>query len=105
MSLRMLGILTACFGALLAATRADEADDASAPEVIDPIVAADAFAGTTVKDRTMGMKLIQSRGKKVPKVGQVAPDFELKTANGKQTIRLASFRNKKPVVLIFGSHT
>ena len=75
------------------------------PERIDPIAAADAFAGQTVADQTMAMKLIQARNAKVPKVGQAAPDFELRTADGKQTVRLSSFRGKRPVVLIFGSHT
>ncbi len=37
-----------------------------------------------------------------PKPGEEAPDFELKTADGKGSIRLSSFRGKKPVVLIFG---
>jgi hypothetical protein len=77
----------------------------SGPELIDPIVVADEFAGQTVKDQEMGQKLIQARGSKVPKVGQIAPDFELRTADGKKRVRLSSFRGKKPVVLIFGSHT
>jgi hypothetical protein len=40
-----------------------------------------------------------------PKVGEMAPDFTLKTPDGKQTISLAEFRRRKPVVLIFGSFT
>ena len=39
------------------------------------------------------------------KVGEPAPDFALKTADGSQLVRLSSFRGHKPVVLIFGSHT
>ncbi len=39
------------------------------------------------------------------KMGDMAPDFELKTADGKAQVRLSSFRGQKPVVLIFGSHT
>lgn len=39
------------------------------------------------------------------KVGDMAPDFDLKTADGKGQVRLSSFRGQKPVVLIFGSHT
>ena len=38
----------------------------------------------------------------LPKVGDLAPDFELRTADGLMTVRLSSFRGKKPVVLIFG---
>jgi hypothetical protein len=40
-----------------------------------------------------------------PKRGDVAPDFTLKTADGKGEVALASFRGKRPVVLIFGSYT
>lgn len=39
------------------------------------------------------------------KVGEPAPDFSLKKADGSQVVRLSSFRGQKPVVLIFGSHT
>ncbi len=39
------------------------------------------------------------------KVGEAAPNFDLKTADGSQTVELSSFRGKEPVVLIFGSHT
>jgi len=39
------------------------------------------------------------------KVGDLAPDFSLPTADRKARVRLASFRRHKPVVLIFGSYT
>ena len=39
------------------------------------------------------------------KVGETAPDFALKKADGSQVVNLSSFRGQKPVVLIFGSHT
>ena len=39
------------------------------------------------------------------KVGDSAPDFNLKTVDGARDVRLSSFRGQKPVVLIFGSHT
>ncbi len=39
-------------------------------------------------------------------VGQVAPDFDLpKIHDAKETVKLSSFANKKPVALIFGSYT
>jgi hypothetical protein len=41
----------------------------------------------------------------VPKVGEMAPDFELTDVTGTQTIRLSDFRGKRPVVLLFGSFT
>jgi len=37
--------------------------------------------------------------------GDLAPDFHLKTRDGKSEVSLASFRGSRPVVLIFGSYT
>ena len=39
------------------------------------------------------------------KVGMAAPDFKLKTKDGKRDVRLSSFKGKRPVVLVFGSYT
>lgn len=41
----------------------------------------------------------------VPKIGDIAPDFELTDVTGTTTMRLSDFRDKKPVVLLFGSFT
>ena len=38
-------------------------------------------------------------------VGDMAPDFKLKTMDGKRTVWLRQFRGKRPVILIFGSYT
>ncbi|HUG89305.1 MAG TPA: hypothetical protein VML55_00630 [Planctomycetaceae bacterium] len=40
-----------------------------------------------------------------PAVGDPGPDFELRTHDGQQVIRLTEFRDQKPAVLIFGSFT
>ncbi len=40
-----------------------------------------------------------------PKVGEVAPLFSLKVLQGKRRVDLASFRDKRPVILLFGSYT
>ena len=40
-----------------------------------------------------------------PIVGEEAPDFELRTLEGDKVVKLSDFRDKKPVVLIFGSYT
>jgi hypothetical protein len=40
-----------------------------------------------------------------PRPGQPAPDFALPTHDGKAKVRLADFRGRKPVVLIFGNFT
>ena len=38
-------------------------------------------------------------------VGDAAPDFSLKSQDGKSGVQLSSFKGSKPVVLIFGSYT
>lgn len=48
------------------------------------------------------------KGDRVPdklKSGDTAPDFALKSLDGKQTVKLSSFKGKKPVALVFGSYT
>ena len=40
-----------------------------------------------------------------PKIGAVAPDFELHDVNGENTMHLSDFRDRKPVALMFGSFT
>jgi hypothetical protein len=40
-----------------------------------------------------------------PKVGDLAPDFELKDPEGVTQVRLSDFRGKRPVALVFGSYT
>jgi hypothetical protein len=39
------------------------------------------------------------------RVGELAPDFSLQTADRKSRVKLSSFRGKEPVVLVFGSYT
>ena len=38
-------------------------------------------------------------------VGDLAPDFALKTKEGDRAVKLSTFRGKRPVVLVFGSYT
>ena len=40
-----------------------------------------------------------------PEIGQRAPDFRLRTHDGKREVQLSQFQGKKPVVLVFGSFT
>ncbi|MCI0339876.1 MAG: hypothetical protein L0216_01785 [Planctomycetales bacterium] len=41
-----------------------------------------------------------------PKVGDPAPDFAIKTLDGKATVKLSEIlKAKKPVALVFGSYT
>ena len=39
------------------------------------------------------------------RVGEMAPDFALPTVDQKTEVRLAAFRGRQPVVLVFGSYT
>jgi hypothetical protein len=41
----------------------------------------------------------------LPAPGDMAPDFELRTADTTRTIKLSSYRGQKPVVLVFGCFT
>jgi hypothetical protein len=51
-------------------------------------------------------KVLWNRARAGPlQVGDMAPDFELATADRDATVRLSSFRGQRPVVLIFGSYT
>ncbi len=40
-----------------------------------------------------------------PKVGDLAPDFELADTSGENFVRLSDFQGRKPVALVFGSFT
>jgi hypothetical protein len=40
-----------------------------------------------------------------PKVGDIAPDFELQDPSGERTVRLSNYFGKRPVALVFGSYT
>jgi len=48
---------------------------------------------------------VRKTNKEGIEVGMGAPDFALKTLDGKKTIKLSNFKDKKPVVLIFASYT
>ena len=37
--------------------------------------------------------------------GSTAPDFKLKTLDGKSEVQLSNFRGQRPVLLVFGSYT
>ncbi len=40
-----------------------------------------------------------------PKIGDIAPDFELRDTKGENPVSLSGFNGQKPVALIFGSFT
>ena len=47
----------------------------------------------------------RKRPDRAPKQGDAAPEFTLARLDGKGEVSLAEFRDKQPVVLIFGSYT
>jgi len=51
------------------------------------------------------VKDFRNRKDAAPVVGSEAPNFKLKRLHSEDTIELASFKGKKPVVLVFGSYT
>lgn len=59
----------------------------------------------TIVDRRSARIWQQKYEAHAPKVGDMAPDFELADSDGRHTVRLSSFRGKRPVALIFGSFT
>ena len=59
----------------------------------------------TIHNRGEAMAWQGKYNSKAPKVGDLAPDFELRDANGENPVRLSDFRGKKPVALVFGSFT
>ncbi len=52
-------------------------------------------------------KQLRKRGKDddAPKAGEKAPIFKIKSLDGKTEFNLEDFRDKKPVILFFGSYT
>ncbi len=64
------------------------------------------FAMAPVRPKRGEGRPAKGEVEKVPKVGDMAPDFELPMLGMKDTtIKLSSFRGSKPVALIFGSYT
>ena len=59
----------------------------------------------TISSLRDSIKWHRRYGRQAPKRGELAPDFELRDVSGENTVRLADFRGKKPVALIFGSFT
>ena len=60
---------------------------------------------TTIKNRQDATSWQKKYDSRAPKVGDLAPDFELSDSNGENTVKLSDFRGQQPVALIFGSFT
>ena len=48
---------------------------------------------------------VVARDQMGPKVGQLAVDFSLKRMGSEERVQLSSFRDVRPVALVFGSYT
>jgi hypothetical protein len=59
----------------------------------------------TIEFRDEEVAWQQSNDPQSPKVGDMAPDFELQDPAGEVRVRLSDFRGKRPVALVFGSYT
>ena len=59
----------------------------------------------TIKNRREARAWQKRYDKDAPRVGDIAPDFELSDVNGLNPVRLSDFRGDRPVGLVFGSFT
>ncbi len=59
----------------------------------------------TIKNRQEATAWQKQHDVLAPKIGDKAPDFELRDIQGENPIRLSDFQGQMPVVLIFGSFT
>ncbi len=60
---------------------------------------------STIKNRREASAWQKKYDSLAPKIGDKAPDFELRDIRGENPIRLSDFQGQMPVVLIFGSFT
>jgi hypothetical protein len=60
---------------------------------------------TTIKNRQQATAWQTKYNAQAPRVGELAPDFELQDIQGANSLRLSDFRGKSPVALVFGSFT
>ena len=59
----------------------------------------------TLKNRKESTAWQEKFDAHAPKVGDLAPDFELRDSRGENPLRLSDLRGQQPVALIFGSFT
>jgi hypothetical protein len=71
----------------------------------DPLALGVELASTAQAWRTHERDWQLANDLEAPKVGELAPDFELQDPSGRTAVRLADFRDKRAVALIFGSYT
>ncbi len=70
------------------------------------LLAGTILVGTTLVAQVSPRQVIQEMLREGSlKVSDVAPDFYLTERDGVRQVRLSSFKNEKPVALVFGSYT
>jgi len=63
------------------------------------------LAVEAARERATVNRLQLASNRDGPTIHQLAPDFELADAAGRNGVRLSDFRGKSPIVLVFGSYT
>jgi hypothetical protein len=71
----------------------------------DPLALGVELASTAQQWRAHEKEWQLAADLEAPKVGELAPDFELQDPSGRSAVRLADFRGVRPVALVFGSYT
>ena len=71
----------------------------------DPLALGVELASTAQQWRTHELDWQLANDLEAPKVGELAPDFELQDPTGRTAVRLADFRGVRAVALVFGSYT
>lgn len=59
----------------------------------------------TIKNREQASAWQKHHNASAPKVGEMAPDFQLLDVHGGNPICLSKYQGLKPVALVFGSFT
>jgi hypothetical protein len=71
----------------------------------DPLALGVELASTAREWRTHEIDWQLANDLEAPKIGELAPDFELQDPSGRTAVRLADFRGVRAVALVFGSYT
>jgi hypothetical protein len=71
----------------------------------DPLALGVELVSTAQQWRTHELDWQLANDLEAPKIGELAPDFELQDPSGRTAVRLADFRGVRAVTLVFGSYT
>jgi hypothetical protein len=71
----------------------------------DPLALGVELVSTAQQWRTHELDWQLANDLEAPKIGELAPDFELQDPSGRSEVRLADFRGVRAVALVFGSYT